>query len=284
MADKKPYGEDVKYADPGYKKDGVARYPIDTEAHARAALSYFSMPKNHMGYTEEQIAEIMGRIRAACRKFGIELADAQRSDLLVGEIEERNGISTVAAVNQKERIVTVIAVPYESPALVPYRGDIWNEVFERSAFADIKHVRPGRIRANRGHNRGLTVGKAVKFFPDRTEGLVADVYISDTDLGRETLQLAEDDCLSASVGFGLRSGGQRLEPLTKTRRITAAKLDHVAFVEDPAYADANVLAVRSNGIFSPDEIRAMERVTPNKDQSLAEMRDIMAWTARWLNK
>lgn len=95
MADdpKKPYG-DVKYADPGYR-EGVARYPIDSEAHARAALSYFSMPKNHKGYTGEQIKTIMGRIKAACRRFGIEVSDddsEKRSmDIMTPAVETRSG-------------------------------------------------------------------------------------------------------------------------------------------------------------------------------------------------
>ena len=36
MAANEPYGA-VTYADPGYQSDGVKRYPIDTEAHTRAA-------------------------------------------------------------------------------------------------------------------------------------------------------------------------------------------------------------------------------------------------------
>ncbi len=74
---KEPYGPSASahYADPGYKPDKQKRYPLDTEAHARAALSYFSMPKNHAGYSAEQVAAIMGRIKAACRKFGIEVAE-----------------------------------------------------------------------------------------------------------------------------------------------------------------------------------------------------------------
>jgi HK97 family phage prohead protease len=71
--DKKPYG-DVKYADP---KNG--KYPVDTESHARAALSYFSMPKNQAGYSPEEVKAIMGRIKAACRRFGIQLSDDERS-------------------------------------------------------------------------------------------------------------------------------------------------------------------------------------------------------------
>ena len=42
-ANKEPYGS-VEYADPGYQSDGVKRYPLDTEKHVRAALSYFGQP------------------------------------------------------------------------------------------------------------------------------------------------------------------------------------------------------------------------------------------------
>lgn len=76
----KPYG-DVTYADPGYKDDGQKRYPIDTEAHARAAWSYFHMPKNQAGYTAEQVSLIMGRIRAALKKFGVTVSESAAADL-----------------------------------------------------------------------------------------------------------------------------------------------------------------------------------------------------------
>jgi hypothetical protein len=68
----KPYG-DVAYADPGYQSDGKKRYPIDKE-HIRAAISYFSKPKNHEPYSSSQIKSIWGRIKAAASKFGIDLS------------------------------------------------------------------------------------------------------------------------------------------------------------------------------------------------------------------
>jgi HK97 family phage prohead protease len=67
---KKPYG-DVTYADPGYQSDGVKRYPLDSEAHCRAAWSYINMPKNADKYTSEQVSAIKGRIRAALKKYGV---------------------------------------------------------------------------------------------------------------------------------------------------------------------------------------------------------------------
>jgi hypothetical protein len=69
----RPYGS-VKYADPGFR-DNRARYPLDTEAHCRAAWAYIHMPKNRKFYTAQQLKTIEGRIRAAAKKFGIELTD-----------------------------------------------------------------------------------------------------------------------------------------------------------------------------------------------------------------
>jgi ATP-dependent protease ClpP protease subunit len=74
MADKKPYG-DVEYADPGYQSDGKKRYPIDTEAHCRAAWSYINQRKNADKYSPEQVSHIKTAIRKAGKKFGIEFED-----------------------------------------------------------------------------------------------------------------------------------------------------------------------------------------------------------------
>jgi HK97 family phage prohead protease len=72
MADsKKPYG-DVKYADP---KNG--KYPIDTKEHAQAAWSYINQAKNAAMYPMGGVtlSEVKDRIKAACRKFGIEISE-----------------------------------------------------------------------------------------------------------------------------------------------------------------------------------------------------------------
>lgn len=58
----KPYG-DVPYAD---AKNG--KYPIDTEAHIRAAWSYINMPKNQKGYTPAEVASIKAKIVSAWKK------------------------------------------------------------------------------------------------------------------------------------------------------------------------------------------------------------------------
>lgn len=66
----KPYG-DVEYADPGYQEDGKKRYPLDTEDHVRAALSYIGQEKNAAKYSTEDLKKVKAKIEAAAKKFGI---------------------------------------------------------------------------------------------------------------------------------------------------------------------------------------------------------------------
>jgi phage head maturation protease len=161
--------------------------------------------------------------------------------------------ASVDDVKESQRIVTVIVAPYEQPTPVMWRDEVWMESFERSAWDGLRG-RPNRIRANRAHDKGRTCGRATKFFPNREEGLVADIYLSNTPLGEETLQLAKDDCLSVSAGFAARPDGQIVDRRAKTRRIKEAYLDHISFVEDPAYPGAEVLEVRENELVLPDEV------------------------------
>lgn len=68
----KPYGS-VRYADPGYQSDKVKRYPIETEAHAKAAWSYVSESGNASQYTPAQQKRIRSRIKGALVKFGVDV-------------------------------------------------------------------------------------------------------------------------------------------------------------------------------------------------------------------
>lgn len=68
-----PYG-DVTYADPGKQADGKKRYPLDTDAHIRAAWSYINMPKNAAKYSSGDAAAIKGRIKAAMKRAGAHVA------------------------------------------------------------------------------------------------------------------------------------------------------------------------------------------------------------------
>lgn len=176
------------------------------------------------------------------------MPDAERRPI----IETRS--ASVDNVDFGQRIITVIAVPYEQSAQVIYRGEIWDEIFMRSAFDGIE-TRQRRIPAvaalrvpDKEHD-GKIVGKVIGADPSNTMGLLADVKVSRTPLGDETLELAADDALSASVGYMVKNPyrDQILDRSSKTRRIARAFLDHLAFVGVPAYEGARVLSVRSDG-------------------------------------
>jgi phage head maturation protease len=92
--------------------------------------------------------------------------------------------------------------------------------------------------------------------------------MADTPLGNETLELANDDMVSGSAGFGVRGSDQILD--RPYRRIKRAFLDHIAFVAAPAYQGARVLSVRDEGE-QPTGADAPRLVTPNLEEVLAWM-------------
>jgi len=55
----------AEFADPGYQKDRKKRYPLDTEAHIRAAWAYIHHTKNQKPYTADQLQAIKQKIVAA---------------------------------------------------------------------------------------------------------------------------------------------------------------------------------------------------------------------------
>jgi hypothetical protein len=63
------YGN-VPYADAKNKK-----YPVDTAAHVRAAWSYINQKKNQGGYSPAELAAIKTKIKAAAKKFDIDISD-----------------------------------------------------------------------------------------------------------------------------------------------------------------------------------------------------------------
>lgn len=63
------YG-DVEFADPTNKK-----YPIDTAEHVRAAWSYINHADNAAKYSNEDAADIKGRIKKAAPRFDVDIDD-----------------------------------------------------------------------------------------------------------------------------------------------------------------------------------------------------------------
>ena len=153
--------------------------------------------------------------------------------------------ASVDSVNHDQRIITVLAVPWESPGTVLYRGEVWNEIFVRGAFNGLESM-PNRVKANRDHDKTKPVGKAINFWPQHDKGLLAEIKVSRTWRGDETLALADDRVLGVSVGYAAPADREHtlFDRQKMERRVIKAYLDHISFVTDPAFVDAQVVSVR----------------------------------------
>jgi phage head maturation protease len=201
------------------------------------------------------------------------------TDPATSEVEHRS--STLQDVNKKQRLVDLIAVPYDQEADVFWRGEIWHESHDRHAYDGLE-AHAGRVQANREHVKGNTVGRLVAADPSHQDGLLARVKIYSTPLGDETLTLADEGGAFPSVGFRVNGfADQRIDKRSRTRRILRAFLDHLAFVEDPAYVGAEVLAVRAG----QSGLAVAEKPlpdTPLLDEALND--PTLAWAAQHLNR
>ncbi len=164
-----------------------------------------------------------------------------------------------------DRVIELVVTPYESEAQVVIKGRPVTEIFSRGAYDGIER-RANRVKANRDHDRTRTVGGAIAFHPSREEGLVAELKISNTPLGNETLELARDGWLDASAGYRPMDGGETWESRDRVR-ITRAWLGHIALTPDPAYDMARVLSTRENTVDGLTCVPEQPAGTPNLDRA-----------------
>ena len=193
----------------------------------------------------------------------------------MNEIEIRN--ATLLDVDTKLRIIDLIAVPWEEEGDVLWRGEVWREVFDRHSFDGIEE-HAGRIRVNREHVKGDTIGKLVHLDPQHELGLFTRAKIGKTQRGDDTLALAEDDMISPSIGYRVNSPADvRSNSRTKVRRVLRGFLDHLSMVEAPAFAGAKVLAVRAES----SELAVVEQEPLRKTPALEEAMndDVLMWAA-----
>ena len=284
MADaSKPYGN-VTYADP---KNG--KYPIDTEAHARAAWSYINMPKNAAQYPMNGVtlSEVKDRIMAACKKFGIDVADdskasASRADAVYFRTYELEDIHIVRAAqgDSTGRLVEAYATAFDSPAEISDFEGHYIEEIDSSAFnkvlADIGRSRAGFGKVKVMYNHGMTIhgtpsergsmpiATPVDIRPE-ARGLLTLARYSDTPFADEVLENIRNGSITAQSFTGriVRSDpqlrpGERHRPrggqLTRVRR-TELGLKEFGPTPFEAYSGAEILGVRMStpGTWEPDE-------------------------------
>jgi HK97 family phage prohead protease len=191
---KKPYGN-VTYADP---KNG--KYPIDTEAHAKAAWSYINMPKNAAQYPMNGVtlSEVKARIRAACKKFGISISDQSNSQQLAPDIDVIRAL-TMGPVLRSEQAggdsLGRLVVPF-SPFNVWYEvNSKWEGRFmERTTpgtFADTVAADRATMRSLFDHGHDPQIGNKVlgpiADLREDTTGPVGEVDLLDTSYNRDLL-------------------------------------------------------------------------------------------------
>jgi HK97 family phage prohead protease len=182
----------------------------------------------------------------------------------VNEIEYRT--ATTIGVNHEQRIVEVLAVPYNETTEVMRRGKWVTESVDPGAFIGAKgEVTTEIITVNRAHDLERPIGRVRDLHPGDPRGLRSELKISRTRDGDDALVQAEDGLLSASIGF-VPIG--ELWTLDRSAvKVTKARLVHIALTGDPAYKGAKVLAVRS-----ADEAPTQPVLTPNLDWLLLDMR------------
>ena len=145
----------------------------------------------------------------------------------------------------KERIIRGISMPFDSPTYIrsAIEGEFWEE-FSRGAFTKTISENPKGFTFNILHDRRtrLPIGVSVVTRED-TKGLYQEFRVSDTDAGNEVLALAADGVpLGLSIGFAPIK--DRWNP-DKTRVYrNEVKLKETSVVNEPAYAEAQVIGVR----------------------------------------
>jgi len=141
-------------------------------------------------------------------------------------------------VRHSERIIDLIAVPYDETTEVLRRGRWVTESVAPGAFTGVR----GDVTVNRSHDLENPLGRVASFHPTDPRGLRAELKISRTAAGNDTLELAADGLLSPSIGF--QPLDEEWNADRSTVRVTRARLVHIALTGDPAYKGAKVLAVR----------------------------------------
>ena len=295
MADNKPYGN-VTYADP---KNG--KYPIDTEEHARAAWSYINMPKNASQYPMNGVtlSEVKDRIRAACKKFGIDVSDddskpasASRAEYV--RIYPLEDIHIMRSADGGDgRTVEAYAAVFNEPAEIHDHQGHYIEVIDPSAFnRAIDHAArarggfPASVKVLWNHGRDLSGNPSDRFSMPigvpvedgiRVErrGLLTRTRYSETPLADEVLENIRSGAITSQsfVGGIMRSDpqlrtGDRYRPrggeLTTVRRTELGLRDYGPVLW-PAYSGAEILGVRMStpGSWSPDPDDEQDPGTPS---------------------
>ena len=293
----RPYG-DVKYADP---KNG--KYPIDTEAHCRAAWSYINMPKNAAQYPMNGVtlSEVKDRIKAALKKYGADVSSdssASRAEPVYFRTYELEDIHIVRAAHGDStgRLVEAYATAFNSPAEIQDFEGHYIEEIDPAAFnkvlADIGRSRAGFGKVKVMYNHGMTIhgtpsergsmpiATPVDIRPE-ARGLLTLARYSDTPFADEVLENIRNGSITAQSFTGrivrsdpqLRHGDKHRPRGGELPRVRRMELGLKEFGPTPfeAYSGAEIVGVRMStpGTWEPDDEHD-EALPPDEEAAAGE--------------
>jgi len=182
------------------------------------------------------------------------------------------------------RTVGGLVMPYETPTEIREAGGSYTEVFRAGAFAKSISERGNKTKlyVEHGHQQNrLPIGRATNLAETKA-GLLGDFYVSRTRDGDEALELVRDGAVDAfSVGFE-----PVLNEWSRDRTVverTEARLWEVSLVGIPAYENALVSSVRSDG--DPEESEDEEvSAEPEGDEPDDEADDSRARRQEWFTR
>src|SRR5581483_660923 len=281
--DTSPAEGERKYGDVTFADEKNKKYPIDTEEHVRAALSYWGKPENRAKYSPEDQKTITARIHAAARRFGIDASDDAR----------KKQAPTIPLWHRAFHPETVTDLAGDGVcgrvrgiALVYDVVDEHGTTFQRGCLEKTaERVRGGKVKLYWDHgdsarsgayDTDLHIGIVRSLedvqLPDGTWAAMIEADIFDTPMGREkhaylktVLQAGGETGLSIGMrehprGYPVR--GQDGQPVL---RITEAHLREISITAEPSVPGTRVLHVRHREA-APSEAVAPSVPTPPADE------------------
>lgn len=171
-------------------------------------------------------------------------------------VAQRAWQADFSVADSEGRIVTGIAVPFNSPTTIYENGRLFDEVWQPGSTEETIAKRGDRMKILAFHSsRQMPLGRPT-LLEERAAGLYIEARISDTQDGNDALTLVRDGVLDGfSVGFTVPDGGDAWaeEGDRLVRSISRAHLHEVSLVNFPAFDDARVESVRQASIIDPDD-------------------------------
>lgn len=235
-ADTTPYGN-VSYADPGYQKDGVKRYPLDSEAHVRAAWSYINMPRNASQYTADQLAQIKARIVAAGQKYGIKFSSDSRSATEPRERRDSPGVVEMradrgrlggyaAVFNKPSRSLGGFVEQVEARAFDHNRGRDWPGVVSR--FNHDPNMLLGSTAAGTLYLRTDEVGLDYEVVPPPARRDVVEL------VERRDIRFSSFEFRSVEEDWGVNDQGYPMRTLVRVELFEVGPVVSAAYLDTTA--------------------------------------------------